>query len=291
MACLIAMILAFGRLSSDYELIAMRASGISPASLVTPVLTAGLVLSMLLVVMNDRVVPSTHLASIGMKQPAAYLEAGTFIKEFSPYTIYVYQVEGQQMTDVRIYEPQEDGPTRTIVASRGEFESLPDRRGVQLKLHDGTIDQWDPEHPGSFAKVEFRTYSMTLRAEREDVQRLKKKLKEMTLQELVDERRALAPQGIDATPVSLELHRRIASSFSVLVFIMFGLALGLRLHHHERLTGYVWVLGIFLCYYLSNVGMNAVALKGWLPPWVTMWLPNLVGAAVSGVLIARAVRR
>jgi lipopolysaccharide export system permease protein len=297
MACLIAMILAFGRLSTDFELIAMRASGVAPLRLVWPVLVTGLVISVLLLVMNDRVVPQTHLAfrrqlkAIGIKQPTAYLEAGTFIREFPPYTIFLYHVEGRQLVDVRIYEPQENGPTRTIIAQRGEFESLPGQRGVQLKLYDGTVDQWDPVHPGTFYKVSFGTYTMTLRAEREGDGPLKKKLKEMGFQELAQEARALREDAIETMPVTLELHRRIASSFSVLIFVMFGLALGLRLHHHERLISFVWVLGIFLTYYLGTVAMNAVALKGWLPPWLAMWTPNFVGAAVSGTMIARTVRR
>jgi len=97
MACLVAMTLAFGRLSTDYELIAMRASGVAPLRLVSPMLLVGLVISLLLVVVNDRLVPNSHLAfrrqlkAIGVKRPTAYLEAGTFIKEFPPYVIFVYQ--------------------------------------------------------------------------------------------------------------------------------------------------------------------------------------------------------
>ena len=159
MACLIAMVLAFGRLSADYELIAMRASGVAPIRLVFPIFMVGLVISALLLIVNDRLVPASHLAfrrqlkAIGIKRPTAYLEAGTFIKEFPPYVIFVYQVDGQKLTHVRIYEPQPNGPTRTIIAERGEFIRLPSKRGVQLKLYDGTVDEWDPLRPGSFYKV------------------------------------------------------------------------------------------------------------------------------------------
>ncbi len=297
MACLIAMILAFGRLSADYELIAMRASGVAPIRLVYPMFIVGLVISALLLVVSDRIVPASRLAfrkqlkAIGIKQPTAYLEAGTFIKEFPPYIIFVYQVEGQRLYNVRIYEPQPNGPTRTIIAERGVFERLPSQRGVQLKLSDGTADEWDPLHPGSFYKVTFTTYAMTLRSDQDDPERLGKKIKDLTLKDLLRERRRLSAEGIETLPVTLEFHRRIASSFAVLVFVAFGLALGLRLQHYERLISYAWVLGIFVSYYLASIGMNAVALKGWLAPWLAMWAPNIVGGAVSGLMVARAVRR
>jgi lipopolysaccharide export system permease protein len=297
MACLVAITLAFGRLSADYELIAMRASGVAPIRLVTPMLLAGLVVSAALVVINDRLVPASHLAfrrqlkAIGVKQPTAYLEAGMFIKEFPPYVIFVYQVDGNEVDGVRIYEPQPTGPTRTIIAQHGAFAPQPDGRRVALRLFNGTVDEWDPARPGSFYKVTFTTYTMILQPAGEDPTALGKKLKEMTCKELSREQQRLRVQGIDPTPVSLELHRKLAGSFAALLFVMFGLAFGLRLAHQERLVTYLWILGVFVVYYLASVGMEVVAMKGWLRPWLAMWVPNVVGTAVSGVLLARTVRR
>ena len=298
MACLIAMILAFSRLGGDYELIAMRASGVAPVRLVFPLLVAGLVLSAAVLVVNDRIVPASHLAfrqqlkAIGVKQPAAYLEAGTFIKAFPPYVIFVYQIDGQKMQNVRIYEPQPNGPTRTIIAERGIFERLPERQqGVRLKLKHGTADEWDPARPGSFVKVAFQEYSMKLETDKDDPERMGKKLKELTFRELLAEQKRLAAQSIETLPVSLELHRKLAGSLAPVIFVLFGLFFGLQRHHHERLTTFMWALGVFMVYYLGMVGMNAVALKGWLPAWLAMWMPNLVGGVVGTALVARAVRR
>jgi len=68
------------------------------------------------------------------------------------------------------------------------------------------------------------------------------------------------------------------------------LALGLGRHHHERLVTFVWVLGLFIAYYLATVGANAMALKGWMPAWLSMWLPNLVGGVAGAVKAGEAVR-
>lgn len=295
MAGLIAMILAFGRLSSDYELIAMRASGVAPMRLVIPILTVAMLISGGILVMNDRLIPESHLAfrrqlkAIGIKRPAAYLEAGAFIKEFPPYVIFVYHVQDNRLFHVRIYEPQAQGPTRTILAERGLFEPLPHERGVKLTLRDGTIDEWDPEHPGSLYKVLFGSYTMELAAD-EAAGRVGKKLKEMTLRELVRERQRLDAQDIETLPISLELHGNIAMSFATVVFTIFGLALGLRSHHHERLLVFVWVLGLFIAYYVASIGTNTLAIKGWLPAWLAMWLPNLLGGVFGTVHVWRALR-
>ena len=297
MAALIAMVMAFGRFSNDYELIALRASGVAPARLILPLVTAALMLSSGVLLLNDRVVPRSHLAfrrqlkAIGIKRPAAYVEAGTFIKDFPPYVMFVYEVEGDRLSDVRIYEPKPNGPTRTIMATHGTVEPFPDERGAQMKLYDGTIDEWDPEHPGTLYKVSFGTYSMNLLLDAESRTRLGKKLKEMMFRELRGEERQMAAQGIPILPIELELHRRIASSFATVVFVTFGLALGLGLHHHERLTTFVWVLGLFMVYYLTTIGANAVAMKGGLAPWLSMWLPNVLLESVGAVQVWRAIRR
>ena len=284
-AVLLAIVMAFGRLSSDFELIAMRASGIPPARLITPLLITASLISAGMVLLNDRVIPASHLAfrrqlkAIGIKHPTAYIEEGTFIKEFAPYIMFVYHVEGKALYNVRIYEPQPNGPTRTIVANRGEFEPLKDERTLHLDLFEGTVDQWDPEHPGSFYKVSFDKYSLHIATGTDAGMRFGKKLKEMTLRELRRERERLAAEQIDPLPIMIELHQRLASSFATVVFTVFGLSLGLRSHHHERLTIFVWVLGFSIAYYLLSIGIDAIALKGWLPVWLAMWVPNLVAGA------------
>ena len=296
MATLVAMVLAFGRLSSDYELIAMRASGIGPSRLIVPILTAGVLLSMAVLALNDRAVPRAHLAfrrqlkAIGLKTPTAYLEAGTFIKEFTPYVIFVYQIEGTLLSYVRIYEPQPNGPTRTIVADRGEFQPLPGERGVQLKLYDGAIDELDSEHPGSLYKVSFGEYTMTLALDPNAKGGFDKKLAEMTFRELLGTRRQMAAQEIDTRPIDLQYHRRIASSFAPFIFTIFGISLGIGLHHHERLVTFVWVLGVFMAYYLATIGANAIALKGWVPAWLGMWMPNFIAGIAGLVKMRRALQ-
>jgi lipopolysaccharide export system permease protein len=296
MACLVAMVMAFSRLNSDYELIALRASGIAPARLVPPVLTLALLIGVALLALGNRVIPESHLAfrrqlkAIGIKHPTAYLEAGRFIKAFTPYVIFIYQLEGPALIDVRIYEPRPDGPTRTIVATRGKLEPLADESGVRLTLLDGSIDEWDPEHPGSLYKVAFKTYAMTLTAGAEEPARLQKKLKEMTFAELGREQAVLEAEGVNPLPIELERHRRIGSSFATLVFVLFGLSIGLAPQHHERLVTFVWVLGLFIGYYLATVGCTALALKGWLPAWAAMWLPNLGGGLLGAARTWRAMR-
>ena len=144
MGVLTATLLAFGRLSSDNEIQAMRASGINLYKIALPAMTLGLILSLLSVPLNDKIVPGSHyktrmlIKELGMRKPAAYLEAGTFIRGFKDYILFIYEIKYAKdrtiFNNIRIYQPQKNAPTRTIVAKGGELISLPDKNAIKLKL-------------------------------------------------------------------------------------------------------------------------------------------------------------
>lgn len=136
-ATLVAVLLSLGRLSSDNEIVTIKASGINLLTLIIPLLVVSLILSLVLVVFNDRVIPYAHYATrktlveVGIKNPTAALEPGVFINSFEKYILFVYSIEQNKLYNVRIYEPQgEDKPTRIIVAKKGNLS--PYRRKTYL---------------------------------------------------------------------------------------------------------------------------------------------------------------
>ncbi|MBU0548805.1 MAG: LptF/LptG family permease [Candidatus Omnitrophica bacterium] len=209
-AALVATLLSLGRLASDNEIIAIRASGVSILRLViTPLLTLGLILSLILVLFNDRIIPYAHfasrrtLSSIGIKSPGAALEAGTFIDSFDKYVIFIYHIDGNLLQQVRIYEPQPDNnPCRTIVAKKGEFVPVPEKGMVKLKLIDGTSDEPDLSNPGRFYKLNFKTLFLNLNLAKSNEGEIQKKPKDMTLEEIESEIARFKTSGIVILPSS-----------------------------------------------------------------------------------------
>lgn len=298
MAILTGTLLAFGRLSSDQEITAMQASGVSLWSLAMPVVIAGAVAGTGLVLINDRVVPATHFATrrvlevIGIRNPAAYIEPGTFVKEFKPYILFVYRMEGNQLHKVRIYEPLEGRPTRTVLAERGEFIPLPDTRQVQFRLYHGTADEPDLQDPTKLYKLEFASYAMTLTlGQGRDPNTLGKKPKDMTLAELQAESAELTAQGIDPSPLEAEIHRRLATACASVVFVLVAMPLAIRTRRAERSIGYAMSLALILVYYLLLLGGQSLALQGAIPPALGLWLPNGVLLVIGLVLLQRLVTR
>jgi lipopolysaccharide export system permease protein len=288
-AVLIGVLMSLGRLSGDNEIIAIRAGGISLFRLILPLIVVGLLLSLFLVIFNDRVIPYAHYASrktlveIGMKNPAAALEPGVFINSFQKYVLFIYGIDQNKLSNVRIYEPQGEGkPTRTIIAKKGEFIAVPEKNIVKLKLMDGTSDEPDPDNPTNFYKLNFKTYFMTLSlAQLQDKDKVEKKLKDMTIQEINTEMQKLKKEGIDTSPMLTEINKKISLAFSCLVFILLGSSLAILTRRREKSINFGLAFLIMGVYYLLLMGSEALSLRGLLNPILAMWLPNIIFGTIG----------
>lgn len=294
MSALSAALLTFGRLSADNEITAMRANGISLYRVSTPLIIVGLILSLFSIVLNDRVLPGAHFASrkivknIGMKMPSAYLEAGVFIKSFKDYIIFINEIDRTRLKEIRIYQLQENGPTRTIIAKKGEFISLENQNAVKLKLLNGTSDEPDPRNPMHFYKLNFKHYYLTLNLDEGILSEnyTEKKPKEMNFHEIKQEIKKLGLHHIDAPPLITEFHRKISISFASIVFVIIGISLGIFSHRGEKTVQFAIALGIIVLYYLLMAGGIAVSLRGFRPIALWMYLPNII-LAIAGIALFR----
>lgn len=290
-ACLTTIILTFSRFSADNEILAMRASGIHLQKLLLPLFTLGLIISLFSIILNERIIPFAYyeqrriLKDISAKNPAAVLEAGSFINAFKGQILFIYRIEGNRLYNVRIYQPQPDGkPTRTIIAKAGEFASVPGQDQIKLKLIDGTSDEPNFENPQSFYKLNFKNYFMTLDLSKDENQNVDKKPKGMTLSELKEKIQGYKDISIDSSPLIAEYHRKITWSFSSLIFILLGFPIAVITHRREKTANIALAIFCAALYYLISLGCEALSVQNIAPPAITMWAPNILGALTATLL-------
>lgn len=297
-AALTGVILSFGRISSDGELIAMKASGISLYRISTPIVLIGIIFSFLSFFLNDQISPTASFASrriikeIGIKRPEAALEEGTFIRGFESYVIFIHEINGNKFKNIRVYQPQEGKPTRTIVAESGEINSSPEKNVVELKLYNGTSEEPSVTDPDTFYKLNFKTYSMSLDLskiiKKENIQ---KKMREMNLKELNAEIDNFTKQNIDPRPVYVEIYKKINMSAASFVLILIGIPLGIKAHRSEKSIGFGISLLIFAVYWGAFLGGVAAALQGVVSPFWGVSLPNMIFFMIGLVLFIQAGKR
>lgn len=281
MSILSATLITFSRLSADGEVTALRASGLNIYKLAIPVIIIGIILSLFNVILNDQIIPKSRyaarkvVANIGTQNPEAFLEPGTFIKKFKNYIIFIYDINGKQLRGIRIYQPSNNGPTRTIIAEKGEIISNENSSSIKLKLINGTSDEPAPRKETRFYKVRFKTYYVTLKLDRPSKKEIDKKPKDMSIKELQWEIKNLKEKGIDATPLITTIHKKLSLSFACLVFVLIAIPLGIETKRRGKSIGLGLSLGIIVFYYILLVGAEALALRKMAPPWC-IWSSNII---------------
>lgn len=297
LAILSATLLAIGRLSADNEVIAIRASGINMYKLCFPIIVIGLLASLASIPLNDKIKPKALFAGrkivkqIGMKSPTAFLEAGTFIRTFQNYIIFIYGIHQTKLTNIRIYQPQDGKPTRTIIADRGEFFPIPEKDIIKLKLIDGSSDEPNPKNPDSFYKLNFKTYYLTLDVS-SGADQMQKKLKDMSIRELRELRKELEKDKIkDPVPIITEINKKLAFSFSSFAFVIIGLPLAIWTRRREKFVGVGLSILVFLAYYILFLVGEVLSMKGFLYPGVCLWLANFVLIFAGLILIWQTMKR
>jgi len=293
MSLLTSVLLVFGRLSGDNEIIAIRSSGINIYRLSFPLIMIGLLFSLLSIVLNNDIIPRMHFESrkiiknIGTKTPAAYLEPGTFIKSFKGYIIFIHEIDKNKLKGVRIYQPQNEHSTRTIIAEKGEFITI-DNNAVKLKLENGTSDEPNPKNPVNFYKLNFKTYYITLNIDESITPSgyMDKKPKEMNFREIRNEIQRLGKYHVDTPSLITEFHRKISISFASIVFIIIGIPLGVFTKRGEKTIQFAIALGIIVTFYILMAASIALSLKGVLSPGFWMYLPNII-IGIAGIILLR----
>jgi lipopolysaccharide export system permease protein len=296
-AVLTAVILTFGRFSSDGELTAMKASGVSLYRISFPIMMLGIIFSFTAFFLNDQVSPNASFASrrvvkdIGIRNPTAYLEEGAFIRGFENYVIFIYEIRGNKLKNIRIYQPQEGKPTRTIVAEAGELNSFPKTNMIELKLFNGTSEEPSPTDPDTFYKLNFKNYNMTLDLSKVMKQEnIQKKTREMTVSELTKEISKAVAQHIDPTPLYVEIYKKINMSAASFVLILMGIPLGITTHRSEKSIGFGLSLVFFALYWGLFLGGIALSLKGTVPPAVGVSLPNAIFFAFGAIMFLKTAK-
>lgn len=296
MATLLAILVAFGRLSGDSEVTAMKGCGISLYQLYPPVLLLALAAYGASTLLSLYAVPwgkqgfKRIVFEIANSRAEAGIKERVFNTDFDGLTLYVDRadIRGSRLTGVFIADRREGSRPTIIVASEGQIVSDPQVKVVTLHLVGGTI-QRPGRDPSTYHRAEFEAYDLGL-----DVagalagfQRSALKFADLSLEEMKAELRALGHGDASRNRKLVAYYEKFSMPFASLVFAVIGVPLGLHSRRSGRATGYPLAILVFLVYYVLLSFGETLGGGGHLPPALAVWLPNLtLGAA--GLVLFRA---
>jgi lipopolysaccharide export system permease protein len=296
MSMLLATLLAFGRLSHDGEVVALKAAGVSLYRLLIPVLVLATVVSACTVALNEYLVPAAawrakvllYEATHRQQLPAA--RDHVFYNELNgdklERSFYARHFDGQRMLDVVVQEFEENRLVRLVQAR----EAIPEPNGWSFK--NGTLYQVDQS--GDFRWVaHFASQQVVLGRALLDLAGERRMPMEMNARELrahIQRMRATGAAGREINELEVAWHQKFAVPFACLVFALVGAPMGLSPQRGSGALGLgISVLVIFVYYVLMFVSM-ALGQTGALPALVAAWLPNVIALGIGGFHINRRAK-
>ena len=166
MAVLIASLMAFGRLSEDNEITAMRAAGISFLKIIRPGLIFGTIVCLLLLYFNNFVLPEMNFRArilsgdIYRKRPVMSIDPGHFIGDLPNYGMIIGGKTGEIMEDVRIFSKNSRNKQTSIYSKTGELKTIGNE--LILTLYNGEIHELDVKDFGEYRRIEFSKHKINI---------------------------------------------------------------------------------------------------------------------------------
>jgi lipopolysaccharide export system permease protein len=284
---LTAVLLIFGRLSGENELIALRTSGLSIYRICLPLFVLAFISVGVCLWMNIDVAPRAQLAmrnqisTIATHNPLALFGSDQVIEEFPGRKIYVERKDGTKLFNILVYELNEQNePVSVIQAKQGELETDLTNQQVLLHVMDGRYEGRDTVAPGDLTKIrqgitiKETDYSISL-------QKLYEKNKGRRNNSMLTLKELLSSDGAPQTDRQIsaaktELNKRFSFSFAALAFALVGVPLAITAHRRETSIGILFSFVIAFSYFFFIIIADHLRENPHAHPEMLIWLPNVI---------------
>ncbi|MBS1704700.1 MAG: LptF/LptG family permease [Armatimonadetes bacterium] len=307
MAVLLAALLAFGRLSGDSEIVAVRASGASLWRIMGPVAAFGAFVAALTFGFNELLVPWAAFKANELQQEIASKLDQSASRPTS-YPIYGSdgKISAQIMAkDFSIADRTLSGVTVTVYDKQSRPSFLMVAPRLRFELVNGKFDldrSWRVEGGSTLLSVDGTTF---LRSEEDiwprEVPHINASADDLVAANLKDldafpmrdmkakidkaKRDKLDPKQI--ANLEYGFWNKVAVPLAALVYALVGAPLAIRSHRTSNATGFAIAVVIIFGYMMLANFMAIFAQGGSIPAWVASFLPLVIGLLVAAVTIYR----
>jgi lipopolysaccharide export system permease protein len=179
MAILTSTLMTFGRMSGDNEITSIKASGQSLIPLMVPVFSAAAVLGVLLIFFNNSILPDANhrtanlISDISRKKPAAFIEPGILIRDFTGYTIYTSDVDSKSglLRGIKIFSDMPNQDPSITMADSGLIRMTPDQQYLEMTLFNGESHSTPRNNKDDYFIVRFKKQIVSIKNVNSDFER------------------------------------------------------------------------------------------------------------------------
>lgn len=306
MSMLLAALMAYSRLSSDSELIALRSIGVNIYRLLVPVVIFSLFVVLITFFVHNFVSPAANyqaeltLEKALDKIEPSFKERNIIYPEYDKVELadgnketiltrlfYAEEFDGQQMKGLTILDRTQVGVNQIVTAESATWNISENT----WDFFNGTI--YLIANDGSYRNiVRFQHQQLALPRTPLDITKEGRDYGQMNILQAQEYLKIVKLRGDDKKVRKLEvrIQEKIAFPFVCLVFGLIGAAIGTRPQNNSKATSFGICVGLIFAYYLLSFIISSMGVWGVLSPFLAAWLPNILGFTAAGLLITGSSR-
>ena len=297
MAVLLSTLLAYGKLSANSELLALKSLGIKTSRIIAPAIAVSIFMTGLTFYFNDNLVPSSNKmaestlrAGIGSsfsgekgKDNIMFSRYGsridsstnkpTKINTFLTHIFYASFFENNIMQEVTVLDFSRQDIQQILKAKNARF----DKKNSSWIFSDGSIVSID--QGGQTTNIKFEKYKYPFVEGPLDLARVPKDASEMTLKQALEAERIYKETGNlkEVRRIQVRIQEKFTLPCACLVFGLIGSSLGSKSNlRSSKSQGFGLSVILILIYYVMSFVFSSFGVKGLFSPIIATWLPVLI---------------
>ena len=307
MAVLLSTLLAYGKLSANSELLALRSLGIKTSRIIAPAIAISIFMTGLTFYFNDNLVPtsnkiaeSTLKTGIGNsfsnekgKDNIMFSRYGsrinpltnkpTKINTYLTHIFYASWFENNIMEGVTVLDFSRQNFQQILRAKSAVF----DKKNSTWLFSNGTIVSIDPS--GQTTSIQFKKYKYSFDEGPLNLAKIPKDASEMSLKQALEAERIYKSTGNlkEIRRIQVRIQEKFTLPCACLVFGLIGSSLGSKSNlRSSKSQGFGLSVILILVYYVMSFVFSSVGVKGLLSPIIATWLPVIISLS-GGIYILR----
>ena len=297
MAVLLSTLLAYGKLSANSELLALKSLGIKTSRIIAPAIAVSIFMTGLTFYFNDNLVPasnklaeSTLRAGIGSsfssekgKDNIMFSRYGSRIdsvtnkptktNQFLTHIFYASLFENNIMQEVTVLDFSRQDIQQILKAKSAVF----DKKNSSWIFTNGSIVSID--QGGQTTNIQFEKYRYPFIEGPLDLARIPKDATEMSLKQALEAERIYKETGNlkEIRRIQVRIQEKFTLPCACLVFGLIGSSLGSKSNlRSSKSQGFGLSVILILIYYVMSFVFSSLGVKGLFSPIIATWLPVLI---------------
>jgi len=307
MAVLLSTLLAYGKLSANSELLAMRSLGIRTSRIIAPAIAISIFMTGLTFYFNDNLVPasnkiaeSTLRAGIGNsfsnekgKDNIMFSRYGSRINpttnkpsKINTYLTHIFYASwfrNNVMEGVTVLDFSRKNVQQILKAKSAIF----DEKNSSWIFSNGTIISIDPS--GQITNIQFEEYKYPFDEGPLNLAKIPKDATEMSLKQALEAERIYKTTGNlkEIRRIQVRIQEKFTLPCACLVFGLIGSSLGSKSNlRSSKSQGFGLSVILILIYYVMSFVFSSFGVKGLLSPIIATWLPVIISLS-GGIYFLR----